>query len=318
MIANADPRIRRNSLLQCLLAYLTAGTAAWAAGRALVLLAPHLLRQAPGPLLIAAAADLAATIVIFLFSMGADNSSMYDPYWSVAPVFIALYWLVAYQLVPGRTGLELEIDLRQAAVLVLIGVWGARLTCNWAGGWPGLNHEDWRYRGFRRKAGRAYWLVSFFGIHLFPTVIVFLGLLPVHMVMRDGAPVGLLDLAAAAVTVSAIALEAAADRQLRRFRSGPPADGAVMDRGLWALMRHPNYLGEVLFWWGLLLFGIAAAPGAAWTVVGPAAMTLLFVLISVPLMDAHMEERRPGYRERTAGRPALLPDPRRLFGRGRS
>jgi steroid 5-alpha reductase family enzyme len=33
-----------------------------------------------------------------------------------------------------------------------------------------------------------------------------------------------------------------------------------MDMGLWRWCRHPNYLGEVLFWVSLWLFAIAADP----------------------------------------------------------
>src|SRR5205814_1024454 len=34
----------------------------------------------------------------------------------------------------------------------------------------------------------------------------------------------------------------------------------IVDRGLWRYSRHPNYLGEIGFWWGMWLFGLAAAP----------------------------------------------------------
>jgi len=40
-----------------------------------------------------ALADLVATVIIFLFSFKYKNSSIYDPYWSAAPIFIGIYWL---------------------------------------------------------------------------------------------------------------------------------------------------------------------------------------------------------------------------------
>jgi steroid 5-alpha reductase family enzyme len=94
-----------------------------------------------------------------------------------------------------------------------------------------------------------------------------------------------------------------ADLQLRRFA----APGRIVDRGLWRWSRHPNYLGEVGFWWGLWLFGLAAAPGWWWTVVGPLVMVALFVFVSVPLMDDRSLARRPGYAEHMRRVPALLP-----------
>jgi steroid 5-alpha reductase family enzyme len=85
----------------------------------------------------------------------------------------------------------------------------------------------------------------------------------------------------------------------------------VIDRGLWSRSRHPNYLGEIAFWWGLWLFGLAAAPGWWWTIAGPIVMVLLFALVSVPLMDGRSLQRRPAYAEVMRRIPALLPLPRR-------
>jgi steroid 5-alpha reductase family enzyme len=248
------------------------------------------------PILIAAAADVAATIVVFLFSVGLDNSSVYDPYWSVAPLPIALYWIV----VAGNLG------PRQLAILALVALWGVRLTANWAMRWRGPADEDFRYVEIRGKTGRAYWPASFAAIHLMPTVWVFLGLLPLYPALTR-AGFGALDVVAIAVTALAIALETIADRQLYRFLRSPHDPADVLATGLWARCRHPNYLGEILFWWGLFLFGLAAAPAWAWTLVGPLSITLLFVFVSVPWMDRRMLERHPKWAEHMKTVRALLP-----------
>jgi steroid 5-alpha reductase family enzyme len=86
-----------------------------------------------------------------------------------------------------------------------------------------------------------------------------------------------------------------------------------MDKGLWSLSRHPNYVGEVAFWWGLWLFGLAAAASWWWTVAGPLGMTALFLGISVPMMDRHLAAGRPRYAEAMKKRSAFLPwFPRKL------
>ncbi|MHA1417167.1 MAG: hypothetical protein ACTSRR_13055, partial [Candidatus Heimdallarchaeaceae archaeon] len=38
-------------------------------------------------------ADVLSTIIVYLFSILFANTSVYDPYWSVIPIFIAFYWL---------------------------------------------------------------------------------------------------------------------------------------------------------------------------------------------------------------------------------
>ena len=282
------------SLSLCFAAYVAALIAALAVGSSM---------SGAQPLLVALAADVAATLVVFAFSVALDNSSMYDPYWSVAPLPIALY----FALQPGRT--LITLGPRGWLLLVLVAVWSVRLTYNFLRGWQGLAHEDWRYVDMRQKTGRAYWLVSLLGIHLFPTLMVFGGCLPLYAALARGArPLNFVDALAALVTGLAIAIEAIADAQLRRFRlRRDRRPDEIMDRGLWAWSRHPNYFGEMAFWWGLWLFALAAGPGNAWTVAGALAITLMFHLVSLRLLETRMLERRPAYAERVRSVPAFVP-----------
>lgn len=244
--------------------------------------------HAAQPLVIAAVADAAATVVVFAFSLALNNSSWYDPYWSVAPPFIAVFWL----LQPNSGGFG---PLRHILVFVLLCIWAARLTYNWASQWKGSGHEDWRYVEMHRQYGRLYWPVSFLGIHLVPTILVFLGCLALWPALDSGRqPFNWLDVVAGIVTAGAIAIEAAADLQMRRFRRAAKEPGQIPP-GLWSLSRHPNYFGEVLFWWGLFLFALAAAPTYWWVIVGPLAILLLFLFVSIPLMEKHLLAKRPDY-----------------------
>jgi len=245
------------------------------------------------PLLVTALADAAATLVVFGFSVRHDNSSLYDPYWSVAPLPVVGWWLAAAP--PGAP------PLRAALVAALVAAWGVRLTANCLARWRSLADEDFRYVEIRRRSGRLYWPASFLTIHLFPTTWVFLGLLPLWPALSGPArPPGWLDAAAALVTAGAVAVEALADLQLRRFLTARRDPAAVLDTGLWAAFRHPNYVGEVLFWWGLWLFGLAAHPGWWWTVAGPLAITALFAFVSAPWMDRRLAARHPALAARLA------------------
>ena len=274
--------------------------AAYAAAAAVALAAGWAARDLH-PLVVVLVADLAATGVVFGFSLAADNSSIYDPYWGVLPPLVALYWWLQPGAASGST-------VRPLIVSGLVLAWAIRLTFNWARPWEGLGSEDWRYRDFRTQWGRGYWVGSFFGIHLVPTLIVYLACLPFWPVSAAGSqPVGLLDLAAAVVTAGAIVIETAADEQLQRFLTGPREPGQLLDTGLWAYSRHPNYFGEVAFWWGIWLFGLAAAPAFWWTVVGPLVMTALFVLISIPMIDRRSLVRRPAFADYSRRVSSLVP-----------
>lgn len=252
------------------------------------------------PLARIGAADVAATVAVFVFSRAFDNSSVYDPYWSVAPLPIAAF--LAFEVRGDR-----PLGVRGFMVLALVLVYGVRLTWNWIRGWSGLNQEDWRYVALRQTAGKSYWVVSFFGLHLFPTVVVYLGCLPLYPTLAlDSAPLGPLDALAAAVTLGAIAIEAVADDQLRAFRLAGPKDGDICQVGLWRYSRHPNYFGELAFWAGLFLFGLACH-GPWWTMAGVGAMVALFLGVSIPMAEKRSLARRPHYAEHQRRVSRLVP-----------
>jgi steroid 5-alpha reductase family enzyme len=262
----------------------------------------HLLDR--GPLLNALAADLVATLVIFGFSRAHRNSSFYDAYWSVVPPVIALYWLAV--------GESSASSLRELLVMAMILYWATRLTLNWAVHWEGMHHEDWRYAMLRQRAPRYAVLTDLFGIHLFPTMQVFLGLLPVYAVYCLGQrPFNWLDVLATLVTGGAVTLQMVADFQLHRFIRDR-RQGEQLVSGLWAWSRHPNYFGELGFWFGLLLFGIAASPeGWYWQAAGIVCMTAMFVFASVPMMEKRSLERRPHYQQVIDSVSMLVPRPPR-------
>lgn len=273
---------------------LTAYALAIGVGAVLLVLVPG------GPLLRAFVADVAATVVIFAFSRAYGNSSFYDPYWSVIPPLLAVYWMLA----AGGVGAPAVL------AFVLVCLWAARLTGNWLTYWSSLDHEDWRYTKLREDNPNSWFFVDFAGIHMFPTIQVFLGCLPLYAVILYGTPgLGWLDALAAAVMLAGIALEFFADRQLHAFLARRQS-GEFIRSGLWAWSRHPNYLGELLFWYGLMIFGLAAHPaGWWWLILGALAMTGMFVFVSVPMMDRRNVERRPGYAEFMKEVPMLLPKP---------
>ena len=256
------------------------------------------------PIVNMAVADFVATVIIFVFSLLLRNSSMYDPYWSVYPMFIAFWWFFEF-------GAEGDL-MRNIIVLTIVNAWGIRLTWNWARSWPGMIHEDWRYTKLSEDTGVFYWLVSFLGIHLFPTVLVFAGCIPLYYIFQEPSGLGIIDLVATVVGIGAIIIEAAADNQLRKFRlSKEPGSSRIMDSGLWGWSRHPNYFGEISFWVSIFLFSLPLfLSGMYWLISGMIMMIILFVFISIPMMEKR-EMRKEGYKAYRKRVSALVPLPPR-------
>lgn len=249
-----------------------------------------------------ALADVVATVVVFLFSHFTGNASLYDPYWSVIPMWLAVWWMIEL----GVSGL----DIYDWLILAMVFFWGIRLTLNWWTGWTGMDHQDWRYTDLKKKTGALYPLVNFSGIHLFPTVLVFLSCIPMYEIIEHqgemhGQP--WMAVLCILITFGAVVIEAVADYQ-RRVRYNH--DGSeVYKSGVWSWSRHPNYFGEITFWVGLFLYAHLVEWAPVWMGAGALAMILLFVFISIPMMEERQLANKPSYQEYQKRVSSLVPMP---------
>lgn len=230
------------------------------------------------PLLLA---DLAATVLVFIFSLIFKNASVYDPYWSVQPPVIICVALF-------KCGSSLLGLLLFAVVLF----WGIRLTANWAYTFKGLEHQDWRYSMLRDKTKKIYPLINFLGIHLFPTIVVYLCVLPAVAVVYTGAAFRPLCAVFLLLCFGATVCQGIADSQMHVFRS--KGSGGFIRTGLWKHSRHPNYACEILMWWGVALASLSSITDKWFLCAGAVLNTLMFLFVSIPMADKR-QSRKPGF-----------------------
>lgn len=246
------------------------------------------------------AADVAATLLIWLISLICRNASVYDPYWSVQPPVILGLLLVGSKASPAVV-----------SFYVLIAAWGIRLTANWVRTFRGLGSQDWRYDMIKERSGPLYPFASLIGIQLMPTVIVFGCILPGAVVIAEGASFSLMALAGLATIAAGITLEAMADLQMHAFREETRDRSKIIRSGLWRHSRHPNYLGEIMVWWGTYVFMLASHPQRWPLVAGTLANTALFLLISIPMAERQLARYKSGFAEYRSETRMLLPWPKR-------
>lgn len=238
-------------------------------------------------------ADFVATVFVWLWGVIFRNSSVYDPYWSVAPPLM----LTGYAVHCGAFSLPVVL------MLIAVWYWAIRLTGNWAYTFPNLNKQDWRYDMYKEKFPRLWHLVNFTGINLMPTVVVFLAMVPGFLLigMSSVTPLqtNVWTWLGFFVCISAVTLQLISDTQAHRFRR--EHRGEVCTVGLWNRSRHPNYLGEILMWWGVYMIFLTIGPSEhLWEVIllpaiGALANTCLFVFISIPMMEKRQLANKPGY-----------------------
>ncbi|MBR7095144.1 MAG: DUF1295 domain-containing protein [Clostridia bacterium] len=244
-------------------------------------------------------ADAAATVFVFLFSLLFGNASVYDPYWSVQPPVI----LTALAVATGR-----PLTLGAALILLAVWLWGIRLTANWAYTFHGLGHQDWRYTMLSEKTGRLYPFVNFAGIHMFPTVVVFFAILPAAYAILEGGEANALTVLGVALSLGATALQAVADVEMQSHRKS--GRGGFIRQGLWRYSRHPNYLGEILMWWGVALASLSLLDGRLYLLTGAVLNTVMFLVVSIPMADRR-QAKKEGYAEYRAHTRHLLPIPKK-------
>lgn len=252
--------------------------------------------------------DIIATICIFLFSIMFNNASVYDPYWSVQPVVITIGFTCAAvrrNSALTRIGtLSSAFGATQILILAVIIIWGVRLTANWAYTFKNLTCQDWRYTMLKKTTGRLYPIVNFVGIHLVPTLIVYACTLPAVYVILEAPGFNVGSAIFCAISLAAVIWQGAADIQMHKFRK--KGTGGFIRTGLWKYSRHPNYLGEIIMWWGIALAAVCTIPHMWYLIAGAVANTLLFLFVSVPLADKH-QSRKEGFEEYKAQTRMLLP-----------
>ena len=238
---------------------------------------------------------LIATLIIFLFSNVHKNSSIYDPFWHVAPIPIVFY-------IANESSLpSLELNLVLSAFLF----WALRLTYNWYLNWNNLDHEDFRYIDLKNNNKFIAFINDLFGIHLIPTLIVNVSLYPIYVALTS-ENLNELVYVGFIIIIIAVVIQYISDDQMRKFRKDSNNFGKTMKYGLWKYSRHPNYLGEVSFWFGIYIFALASGLTTIWLLACPIVMLALFVFISCPMMDNRSLKRRSDYKEYMDKTPQLF------------
>lgn len=242
---------------------------------------------------------LAAVVLAWIVGEALRNHGVMDVFYPLAPLAAAVFGL----FVVGP-------DAWRLLLIGLMAIWAVRLAVQTYG--HNIHAEREPYASWRRRFGGKWRYWAFFQIHLLQGVTIWIWCLAIAAALLAPAPQSwLIASIGATVWLAGFALQTTADQQLAAFKRDPSNRGKLLDTGVWSFVRHPNYLGEALMWWGLFVFALAHPFGLA-TIISPLFATWFMGYASAaPYKERHMAKTRPeAWAAYCARTPRFLPWPR--------
>ena len=230
--------------------------------------------------------DVIATVIVWLGGVLLRTASAYDPYWSIQT-------LIIYTFIVSKHN---NWNFATISLFVVIFVYSLRLTMNFIVGFHSLSYVDWRYKMLKERSGKAYQLVNLFGICMFPTLVVYSASLPA-IAYANLTEYSFLDAIGLSVILFGTLLEFVSDIQMKKFIKVRNDRSEVLNKGLWKYSRHPNYLGEILIWFGVALTLIVSHLNYWYLAAGSIVNLLMFLFISIPMEEKHFKDYKPDYEQ---------------------
>ena len=245
-------------------------------------------------------ADITATVFVWICGVIFKTASMYDPYWSLQTLFFYIGLLIYFN----------NFNLWTIIPLLSMALYSLRLTGNFIMGFHDLSYVDWRYTMLKEKSGKLFQIVNLFGICMFPTLVVYSASIPLF-IYASLTEFSFLDMIGSAVILAGTFLEFVSDMQMKVFIKYRIDKEQVIDYGLWKYSRHPNYLGEIIIWFGVFMVLVINNPSYWYFFFGAVINLLMFLFISIPMEEKHMLSYKPALREYIKTTSMLLILPRR-------
>jgi len=236
-------------------------------------------------------AMLGVMLAAWAFGLSRKNGGWTDVFWtfgSGATLAAAALWPVAPDAAPHA---------RQWLVAALAATWAIRLGSYIGPRVASHPQEDPRYAAFRREWGEDY-ARSMLWVCLPQALATALLALSVLLAARAPGPLGWREALAVLVFAAAIAGEAVADGQMKRFKADPANRGKVCDAGLWGWSRHPNYFFEWLGWVAYPVIALDPSRPLTWlSFTAPVVMFILLTRVSgiPPLEDSQLKSKGEAY-----------------------
>ena len=198
-------------------------------------------------------------------------------------------------------------DTRSIMLVVLVYIWAMRL-----GGFLFIrirrSGEDKRFRKWKKSFPLFLRTWTLQGLWVFITCLAALTTITSAKVSKVDVTFYL----GVVLWVCGFIIEVTADLQKTRFRAEKKNKDKFIQSGLWALSRHPNYLGEIILWLGIAIIAMPVLWGWQYvSLLSPLFVYLILTKVSgIPILEALAEKhwgKQKNYQAYKKNTPLLFP-----------
>jgi steroid 5-alpha reductase family enzyme len=235
--------------------------------------------------------------LVYILAIWKKDYGIVDIAWGLGFIVVVL----------SASTLNRSIDTRTGLLILMVSLWGLRLSTYLLMRNLKKGQEDFRYREMRNSWGKWANVHAYFKIFwLQPVILIAISFGFMVTVSRSTIPLNFLDAIGLIIASTGLIIETLADRQMNNFKKRSENKGKLIREGLWKWARHPNYFGEMVFWWGMGFFALnSVLPMAAFN--GGFLISLFLIKVSgAPLLEARYKDH-PDYEVYRKETNAFLP-----------
>ncbi len=238
---------------------------------------------------------LAAYIALYIVSIFLKDNSIADIFWGFW--FMLISWTLF--LLPSW-----PISTPALIILMLVTIWGARLTLHIGSKKFSHSGEDKRYAGWR-KQWKYFYTRSFFQVYMLQWLLMCLVAFPIFIALTGPFQNNVfLTLTWWLIALIWLLYEVVADTQLAQFMT-TKKKWEICTFWLRKYSRYPQYFGESLFWLGISLI---AFQFSIYSFIGWIVITILVRYVSWAAMLERRYEWDINYKKYSEITPIFIPD----------
>jgi steroid 5-alpha reductase family enzyme len=231
-----------------------------------------------------------ATIWFFISLMKKRND-VADIGWGLGFIVISLYLFFTQVLSAVST-----------LIYFLVTLWGLRLSWHIGARSKG-KPEDFRYQKYRQDWGDTVIWRSYLQVYLLQGLFMLVISIPIIIASANpSSTINAFTIIGFSLGFIGFLFETIGDYQLSVFIKNKRNKGDIMQTGLWKYTRHPNYFGEVVFWWSIFMITLPLENGF-WGIISPITITYLLLWVSgIPMLEAKYKDNPQfqDYKKRTS------------------